>query len=620
MDSQRFPALLCVAAISLACLQAFPLSFIPVGAGIFIVLGILIPSVVKDEEMMTVNPLTLGAGLLLAFMTVSLFWSLVPYKTLSILPAYSLMPLIVLTAGLRRETIFDAGPVFKGMAVLGALLGCGAFYQFIYNDGLMVHFARYPFSNPNSLAVMLGLGVIAALHWSLATRMGEKTRWPPFALLLVVAAALFTVHSRTAYFALIPALGLLLMMALRGNFYPDSKRNLKIVGCVILPLLCLTVWAMNVYSDNRIMDTDRGFLTSRDGERLHIWRGSLDAALAQNPVIGSGGGTYSSAYAAYRLDGDVSSGLHAHNDVIHLFVELGATGLLILLFMAVGAVMGFAGALRGNENVRHPALAVTAFASLLFMAACAQLTTVFLLVPAMIYAGICLAVLVPFCRSRCFKIPHWHRYILIVLMAGIGLIVLQNTAIRATGLAMRADIDKGDLPSALAKNDLIDRLGLGMHPAVPAFRASALLGMLEAGLVDSAQEEAAFAEVQRYIDEAKRRNPVNPEIYYYQGQLEKSRGNAAAALHNYRRALSLDSRYLSARMALAEAIAATDPAGALDVLKEGIMYSYWMQDPLPYLSYTIMLATVQGEPETAETARRMIRAHLRATGSLHDIP
>ncbi len=76
------------------------------------------------------------------------------------------------------------------------------------------------------------------------------------------------------------------------------------------------------------------------GLRLHFWRRSLDA-LARRPLLGAGTGGWSEAF--FQVTAGESPALHnrahmhPHNEYLHLAVQLGPAGLVLLLGLLVAA-------------------------------------------------------------------------------------------------------------------------------------------------------------------------------------------------------------------------------------------------------------------------------------------
>jgi O-antigen ligase/tetratricopeptide (TPR) repeat protein len=67
--------------------------------------------------------------------------------------------------------------------------------------------------------------------------------------------------------------------------------------------------------------------------RYHIWRASL-SIIRDNPLFGSGLGTYGQQYLVYRDPSfDARSFIHAHNQTLQITVELGLVGLVSLIYV-----------------------------------------------------------------------------------------------------------------------------------------------------------------------------------------------------------------------------------------------------------------------------------------------
>ena len=74
---------------------------------------------------------------------------------------------------------------------------------------------------------------------------------------------------------------------------------------------------------------DASFMT-----RVYIWRGTLDM-IKDNPLIGTGIGTFVWGFPRYRPPGLDSKVVHAHNDYLHMAAEMGLLALPLMLWMVI---------------------------------------------------------------------------------------------------------------------------------------------------------------------------------------------------------------------------------------------------------------------------------------------
>jgi O-antigen ligase len=140
--------------------------------------------------------------------------------------------------------------------------------------------------------------------------------------------ALLLAFSRGGLFSLALAACLYLYFQLPqllpGGFPSWSKRWLRVAPLV----LCLAGSAWLLASKTDVLATDEAAAPSL-GARTRAWKGIV-AMIAANPVSGTGLGTFSLAYPAYKTYGEINTWAQAHNDYLQVLAESGLPGFALL--------------------------------------------------------------------------------------------------------------------------------------------------------------------------------------------------------------------------------------------------------------------------------------------------
>lgn len=151
--------------------------------------------------------------------------------------------------------------------------------------------------------------------------------------LFIISIALFATTSRGGI-----ATWLLLLPIMLWAGYRHSKSKQLVVTILIIAVLAYLV---STYALHTTI-ADRTFQIAQDPSaniRLLIWKSTMEMAMA-NPFNGTGWGTFSSYYPAYRLPiENSSSGFFAHNDYLQLAAEGGFPALFLQLGVLVGILL-----------------------------------------------------------------------------------------------------------------------------------------------------------------------------------------------------------------------------------------------------------------------------------------
>lgn len=592
--------ILCICLV-LLLIQVPDWAHIPQFIGIFCVLSVIFNDFLQKNIRFNVNLITIFAFLYVIYGIFGLFISEIPFSTIKMLPIYLMAPLLLLSAASMREGAdYVSWPLLSKFLILcGGILSLYALFQIYSQSGYYVTIANYPFYNPNSLAVFLGVCFLASLHKFLS-----NTR--PSIIYCIVTILIFlgvcTTGSKAAFIAIVTMSFIMIFICHHMQSSINYKKLVYMSAGIVIAAIIAPELIQMMVANNGGKVTSLLPVANSANTRLVIWQGAITTALSTHPFAGNGIGTFKDVYLQYRMPGDKASGNHAHNDILHIWVEMGICGLMIF---ALG-VLGFLFALKQiwiNKINHHilPALII------IFCGGMALITPIIFLPPIMLIVALALAVIMP---KKYQPIPYgdYIRQALMVVVILIGCLSARNLVDTAATLAGKSSMDKGDLNGFLTSIDVIDTVSFGLSPSVPIHRASSLLALYDGGVLPSEQLSAALDEVTYYIDDAKRRNPYNPEILYYRGEVAMRKGEGAEAVRFWENTIALDPSYVVARMKLMNLTDNHDDKMAL--IRDGIYLKYWKQNPTQFYAMALIEAKKSGDKDLIRHIQAKIKKSL----------
>ncbi len=246
---------------------------------------------------------------------------------------------VVTTAGRRC-----VAAVLVSLGLLSAALAC--YQHFVQPDWLMLgrrQAAQYlgrssgPFGIPNSLGIFLAL-LIPPVGF-LARRPGRpgvRGLWA--GALCLLAAGFVLAVSRGAWLALAGA------FALRAVLAPGRGFGRRISSAAATLGAAAALGAL-FYLAFPLMRERVDQLVSNAGERSRpvMWRAAW-RIFAAHPVLGSGAGSYDSAFESFRPEGNLDQPTYAHSDYLNTLSDYGAVGFLLFFVPAGLIVRRWAGA------------------------------------------------------------------------------------------------------------------------------------------------------------------------------------------------------------------------------------------------------------------------------------
>jgi hypothetical protein len=290
----------------------------------------------------------------------------------------------------------------------------------------------------------------------------------------------------------------------------------------------------------------------------------------QFPLTGWGGGTFKIAYPAFRPPEFFPTIYNAHNDYLHILVELGPVGLLTLLTL-VFVVLQRGRKLSGTADAQQSALnsGITAALAGLF---CQMLFTSSLYAaPLGVIAGIYIGGL-----SGGGEQVSVHRLQLktILLKGFIAFLILQLASITASDYFMQKSRSASTAESRLALLESAARWNPS-NDAPHYLQANLVANLLDQQIKVSPETlHAALAE----LDQAQSLMPLRRQTYWLRSHLLHHLHPVpyGEIEQNYSRALSLNPKFLRARIEYAAVIEKQgDIKRACRVLEQGIGESYY---------------------------------------------
>jgi len=222
------------------------------------------------------------------------------------------------------------------------------------------HFAGYL-----EMCLALGLGLLIAnlednraVSWRqffrriVATLLGEKARTRVYLALMVIGLILSQSRmGNTAFFASMSISGLLGLFLFR-----NASRSVIIL---FASLLVIDIFLMGTFFGiDKVQQRLQG--TSLDTEERPVVNDLSLKIIEAQPLLGTGLGTYYTAFPQYRDEKVSSLYLHAHNDLMEFPSELGLLGMLPLILLVLSS---FIAAIRLQVKNRSRLLRAMGFAS-----------------------------------------------------------------------------------------------------------------------------------------------------------------------------------------------------------------------------------------------------------------
>lgn len=523
-----------------------------------------------------------------AWLPVALFWSTVPFISILFTVIFSVLPFFFFALVLSPrpgETARIHG--YATLAALALLAGWAMIqFLFLYRDyGPRIH---HPLLSPNNLAVLLNMGLLPALALMFSTE-GKKASATLFGLCVLFMAALIVTQSRGA--VLSAAIGCIVLLPTMAR--PFRRNIRKLAGIVAAgAALPVILQVFSVASHGRsiaktlLQTGGASFL-----DRGSLWHSTWEM-IKDNPLTGTGLGTFYYHYTRYRLPTDRSDGYFVHMDPLQFWVETGLPAFILFYAILIAVLAGTLRSLpKTAPGSRERAYIVGPFCGLLALALHTHIDFHMYLLATLIPAACLLGwwytateAVSGRRREALPSSPAARKGVLVaVLLLAIIVAVWVARAGAATFLIDRATVSmvRGDATGMRTATAAMGRFAPASYFWTPQYEARWRIMKLgaEGDGIGENERRRLSGEAEAFLDRAQRYNPAFANLYTDRARLYRTAGigifpdrdeRIIAALE---KALELDPLFLDARIELSGLYRGRgELKKALSVLEEGIMW------------------------------------------------
>jgi tetratricopeptide (TPR) repeat protein len=282
------------------------------------------------------TPLDIPLALFLGFLIFSLTFSLYPYASriqlYRVVNYIAIFYLLINTLGDEERLVKFSGY----LSMLGAIYGIaglifitGNFIGFkIFSSN---NFLSFTFRNHNHFAGYMNM--ITWLCIGMALYYSSRKRLVFIALGIGSTSAVLLSLSRGG---IIGFLGGILFFSLMNVLARNRRAIFLITSMIVIVIAIMILTGSFDVVFERMTTLKQPEITS--GERLRMWAGVLDM-IKDNPLIGTGIGTFAYAYPVYQTVGGYTIN-HAHNEYLETMSETGLIG-GALLFLCIIILFGY---------------------------------------------------------------------------------------------------------------------------------------------------------------------------------------------------------------------------------------------------------------------------------------
>lgn len=289
--------------------------------------------ILKAKEGFAINRITLAFCLFILWSFISIFWSIVPIRSIiEWLQLIAAFMIYLLTRKLSKDELNKL--VEALMLVAGGLAVFGILTYPSRVDGRIYA----TFTHPNPFAIFMVMIFLVSLSFSLSSQSKKYLILSPLYL-----SAIFLSGSRASMVAMAAALIIPFFSIKKEN---RKKAIIKLIiffaSAVIVSQAVILISSLmkSGLSDYTFLDNvlrNGSFSNSREG-RLEFWRVAL-ALFKNKPLTGYGLGTYFSAYSTeYGMN--IHFARFAHNHYLQIAAETGIVGIGLFLFFLWNAFRG----------------------------------------------------------------------------------------------------------------------------------------------------------------------------------------------------------------------------------------------------------------------------------------
>lgn len=315
-------------------------------------------SPIFTRQILHVFSLTKLMLIYLAWLFIVSYASSIPNQSMVILAVLACLPVMYLVASNTENFVEIWQPLSIMLYITAISLAIWGIWQ-VYNH----HQAEGPLNDRNAFAALVNLLWFPAAYLFLSTKLSNKFSGKLLLGLglLVISVALFATSSRGGILTWLLLLPVLLWAAYRQI---TSKKLILVL--LFITLTAYIFSAKVLHSDIADRTFQVGYST-KSGElskdpstsaRLMLWQSTINIA-KDNPVFGTGWGTFIAYYPAYRNPLEYSTyGEFTHNDYLQLASEGGFIALLLQFSIFLLLIKQLINCLRKNDEANFYAVAL----------------------------------------------------------------------------------------------------------------------------------------------------------------------------------------------------------------------------------------------------------------------
>lgn len=276
-----------------------------------------------SEFSLPVDRVSILFYLLIVFFLLNLFTTQSASHTIFALWAY-LIPFFTFLLW-RRNNLFHFLDLWNGIFFFGIVSAVFAIIDFFIND---VPYTTGQRVDPNTFADLMICIISPAVALYLSRDLSKTVLKGYEAGLFTLVLALLLSDSRAGVLLWLASISIILLYCLRQKTMQPKRINRLILVLGISVTFFLMVPG-NQYSIQDLKTSDDTELSSVD-TRLKMWSSTWEM-IQQEPIVGSGLGTFALKYPAHRSPEEfITSGTTPHNDYLQLLQEGGV--IIFLLF------------------------------------------------------------------------------------------------------------------------------------------------------------------------------------------------------------------------------------------------------------------------------------------------
>lgn len=566
-------------------------------------------------------------GAYAVYFLVACVFAKVPYYALTFAPIGLAMPLVAaMVAVAGRGAAAHVAVFVDTVLVLLSGLGVWAIVQFFAFPELFAHTATHPLPSANTFAALLNAGLVLGLgRFFMARDAGRRGIAAGYAAcVLALGGGVIATGSSGALVSLMCVLPVFFVLG-------GMTGLVRFLPCVGFGLIFYAAFIfMNDVAQGQVSSLYHGTFHGRSyNERWLIWEAAL-RLYAAHPLFGVGPGGFSAFYPPLRLAGDESSGLHAHNDLLHMAGEMGlaGVGLYVLAAIYVGwrcvrRMIDVRGLVRGGDRAatREGMMmaAVAGAAGAIFVQGAVE--TVLISVAGALMMGAlagCLGAMAgggALCvrpareAGRGTGREAWAAGGLVAAVVAFAFVALWPLKVPSLLAQAQGDLLRGEAAAFDARIQQADRHAFGLAPGVYVMSAQWPMAALLSG-TDLPPDQVALlrGRVEALFDRALSLDPTMAAVWAQRGEIAAAAGDEARAMEMWRSALVLDPGYLPARLSLANAVR---KAGAEDayavIMTDGADIPYWRFAPEGYYAKLLGLLEDGRNPQMQERVREYLK-------------